>query len=171
MQNYSVSVEFKIDGNDKENCNLNFIVDEIQFFQMTYHWISVKDSTRDFGKLPKLIERMENVLKYGSSSYILSIDNIHLWISDNIISFSTYCTHVNTLSLAINESLIIAYKKVYNWYMKYRQIYEESAPPVILVENNDTGFNSPKYFGSIYKTVTLPKDKLPENPHPPYEVD
>lgn len=171
MQNYSVSVELKVGGNDEEDCILIFSQDDEPIYKMTYHWMSAKDATKDFGKLPKLIERMENVLKFGDSTYRTSINNTQVWISGNKIRFCIHDTHYCEISLKINESLVIAYKKVYNWYMKYRQIYEESAPPVILVENKDTGLNSTKYFGSTYKTVTCAKDKLPEKPHPPYDIE
>jgi len=170
MQHYTVSVQLKVGGNDEENCILKFFQDEKEFYEMTYHWMSAKDAIKDFGKLPKLIQCMENVLKYGDSTYRTSINNTQVWISDDKIRFCRHDTHYCAITFKINSSLVIAYKKVYNWYMKYREIYEESPPPVILVENKDTGFNSPKYFGSTYKTITCAKDKLPENPHPRYDV-
>lgn len=170
MQNYTVSVELKVGANEEENCILNFFQDDVQFYEITYHWMSAKDATKDFGNLPKLIQRMENVLKFGDSMYRTHINNTQVWISDDKISFSIHDTHYSALTLKINASLVIAYKMVYNWYMKYRAIYEASEPPVILVENNDIGFNSTKYFGSTYKTVTCAKDKLPEKPHPPYKI-
>lgn len=171
MQNYSVSVQLKVGGNDEEDCILIFSQDDEPVCEMTYHWMGGKDATKDFGKLPKLIERMENVLKYGDSTYRTFINSTQVWISGNKIRFCIHDTHYSAISLKINESLVIAYKKVYNWYMKYRTIYEASAPPVMLVENPTFGLDSSKYFGSSYKTITYAKDKLPEMPHPPYVIE
>ena len=163
MNNYTVETEWKIGGTETEDCRLSFIIDGILFYEMQFHWMSAEHSIKHFGKLPDLIHRMNNVIVYGDSTCRTNIDNINITITENIINFWISNTHYNILHLKINKSLVIAFKQLYNWYYKYIKIYEESPSSTMLVEDNTL-------FGSTYKVVTIPKDKIPDKLHPPYKI-
>ena len=64
------------------------------------------------------------------------------------------------ISLKINESLMVALKKLYNWYYKYRKIAEEGPASKVLVENKDYNLAGSKLFGEPYIVMTLSKPKL-----------
>jgi hypothetical protein len=163
MENYTVETECKIGGTETEDCRLLFKIDGKLFYEMQFHWMSAKDSIKHFGKLPDLIHRMNNVIIFGDSSCRTNIDNIIISISENIINFWIPNTNYYILHLKINESLLVAFKQLYNWYYKYIKIYEEAPPSTMLVEDNTL-------FASAYKVVTIPKDKIPDKLHPPYKI-
>lgn len=159
MDNYEVETILKIGGTDKEDCRMIFKINEIIFYEMQFHWFGVKDANRDFGKLPELIRRMNNVILYGDSSYRMSIDNTQINISGNIIKFWISNTHYSTLHLKVNKSLMTAFKHLYNWFYKYIKIAESSPAPTMLVEE-DLG----------YKVVTLNKPEIPKKLQLPYDI-
>jgi hypothetical protein len=168
MENYAVVTELKLGPNKTDDCIFRFIQNDIEIFHMQFHWIDVESASKDFSKLPDLIKRLNNVLLYGDSTYRTTIDKIQISIcSNDIIKFWIATTHYYTLSFKINESLMIAFKHLYNWYHRYRTIYEESPPSTMLVENDAS---SCKFFGESYRTVKIPKIKLKDKLIEPYDV-
>jgi len=162
MENYTVQVETKKSGSEIEDCKLNFYTNDILFYEMQFHWMGSKDAIKDFNKLPELIRRMNNVISTGYSTYRTSIDKTQINISGNVIKFWIVNTHYSVLHLKINESLMIAFKYLYNWYYKNIKVYEEDPAPTMLVET--------KGPFSSYEVVTRAKDKVPEEMDLPYEV-
>jgi len=163
MENYNVEVEIKKGGTETEDCKLKFTTNGTLFYEMQFHWMGTKDAIKDFNKLPELIRRMNIVIVTGDSTYRMSIDKTQINISGNIIKFWVVNTHYSVLHLKINESLMTAFKHLYNWYYKNIKITEESPDPTMLVEDNTP-------FSSTYKVVTYAKDKVPEKMHLLYEV-
>ena len=163
MENYTVEVEIKKGGTEKEDCILKFNINDILFYEMQFHWMSAKDAIRDFGKLHELIRWMDIVIVTGDSNYRMTIDNTQINISGSTIKFWTINTHYSVLHLKVNGSLMTAFKHLYNWFYKYIKIYEESASPTMLIEDNTS-------FSSRYKVVTYSKDKIPEKMHLPYSI-
>ena len=162
MENYIVEVENKKGGTESEDCKLKFTINCTLFYEMQFHWMGTKDAIKDFNKLPELIRRMNIVIVSGDSTYRTSIDKTQINISGNIIKFWVVNTHYSVLHLKINESLMTAFKHLYNWYYKNIKINEEGPDPKMLVET--------KGPFSSYELVTYAKDKAPEKMHLPYEV-
>lgn len=163
MENYIVEVDIKKGGTEVKDCNLNFYINDILFYEMQFHWINAKDAIKDFNKLHELIRRMNIVIVSGDCTYRTSIDKTQINISGDIIKFWVVNTHYSVLHLKVNESLMIAFKHLYNWYYKNIKSYEEGPEPTMLVEDNTP-------FSSTYKVVTYAKDKVPEKIHLPYLV-
>ena len=162
MENYIVEVENKKGGTETEDCKLKFTINSTLFYEMQFHWMGTKDAIKDFNKLPELIRRMNIVILSGDSTYRISIDKTQINISGNIIKFWVVNTHYSVLHLKINESLMTAFKHLYNWYYKNIKKYEGDPAPTMLVET--------KGLFSSYQVVTRAKDKVPEEMHLLYPV-
>ena len=163
MENYAVEVENRKGGTETEDCKFKFTINDFLFYEMQFHWMGIKDAVKDFNKLPELIRRMNIVITYGDSTYRTSIDKTQINISGDIIKFWVVNTHYSVLHLKINESLMNAFKHLYNWYYKNIKLSEDAPPPTMLVEDNTP-------FSSGYKVVTYAKDKIPEKMQLPYSV-
>ena len=164
MEGYTFETTFKKGPNDTDDCIMDIMFNGIRIGQFKYHWMSAEDSTKDFKNLPELIRRMEYVVKSKSTTtYRTCIDNTNIHISGNTITFWISTTHYFTLYLVINESLVLAYKQLYNWFYAYRKLYDESPESTALVEDNSV-------FGSMYKEVKIPKNVLKKPLNPPYDI-
>lgn len=163
MEGYTFETSLKKGPNDTDDFIMNIMFNGVRMCELKYHWMTAEDSTKDFKNLPELIRRMESVLKYGDSSYRTCIDNTNIHISGNVITFWISGSHYFTLYLVINESLVLAYKQLYNWFYAYRKLYDESPESTALVEDNSA-------FGSTYKVVKIPKNVLKKPLNPPYDL-
>ena len=162
MENYIVEVESRKGGTETEDCKLKLTINSALFYEMQFHWMGTKDAIKDFNKLPELIRRMNIVIVDGDSTYRMSIDKTQINISGDVIKFWVVNTHYSVLHLKINESLMNAFKHLYNWYYKNIKIAEEGPDPKMLVET--------KGPFSSYELVTYAKDKAPEKIQLPYPV-
>ena len=163
MEGYIFKTTLKKGPNDTDDFIMDIILNDIRICELKYHWISAEDSTKDFKNLPEFIRRMESVLKYGDSTYRTCINNTNIHISDNKISFWISGSHYFTLYLVVNESLVIAYKQLYNWFYAYRKLYDTSPESTALVEDNSA-------FGSTYKVIKIPKNVLKKPLNKPYDI-
>ena len=163
MEGYTFETILKEGPNDTDDFIMNIMFNGVRIFELKYHWMSAEDSTKDFKNLPELICRMESVLKYGDSTYRTCIDNTSIHISGNVITFWISGTHYFTLYLVINESLVLAYKELYNWFYAYRKLYDTSPESTALVEDNSA-------FGLTYKVIKIPKNVLKKPLNPPYDL-
>jgi hypothetical protein len=157
--NYWVDVTFKA-GLPEDNCIFTFVSNNIKIFQMDFHWMDMKDSLKNFGDLPRIIIAMEEAIQTGYTFIRTKyINGIEFHICKDILTISEIKTHYTTFYFKINESLVTAFKKLYNWYMKYRKVYKDSEPA--LSRDDST-------LPVTYKAI--PKIDLPLALRPPYKI-
>jgi len=131
FEDYTVEVEIK-PSYAEDNCIFKFIFEEMRIVEFQFYWMDMKDSLKIFGDLPNFIKNIEYVVLTGKNSFCREkyINDFELRISGDTFSITELKTHYTTFYFKINESLLIAFKKLYNWYMRYRKEYEDSKPSV-----------------------------------------
>lgn len=170
IENYIIGVELS-DDNDIDYFVFKFICGEYLIYEIRFHWMNMKNGLDQFGNLPKMIQKMHDALEDDGPYYTIYFVDIKVHISGDRIIFSNINSHYTHIFLKINQSIILAFKQLYNWFVYHRMLYEKAPPSKSLVENTDEGFNSPKYFGPALKLITHPKMVLPEIYEPQYEIE